>query len=604
MKKGFNDPVILVIAFLAPILLALFVGGQIGFMNACGRIGDFSSLPPAGLIGDHSNFATTPNGCLPSNVQFFTPIGVILGIFVVIAIVITVLYQRYLQSDKKFVKDMRFRDGLAKGHEVSKFFGHRKAIKMVATIRPSLANAKKRSVKAKDAALELGQAAWRRVWLILEESILLIGAPRSGKGVHVVVPFIIDAPGAVVTTSTRSDNYALTHKVRESAGSQVTLFDPQGLTGQETTLKWSPIIGCESPMVAQQRANSLISASGLGKGGSNEEWRAPAVLILQSLLHAAAIGKHGIDRLIRWGNDMGAAREAAEILKENPLAAKGWDSALLDVIDGDAKLAGSKWFGVSNVMVGLSVPEIRAAMDPQHESEMFNIDDFILNKGTLYLVGTKTGGGAVGAFLIAMMDSITERARDIAAKKPGNRLDPPMTLVLDEIANMAGSWPGLTTLMADGGGIGIVPIPVVQSMAQLRDNWGIEAAKSIFDAATVKILLGGSSSEEDLQVFNRLMGTREVEKESTSYGQGGNSHSSQKVDVEVLPVSDLRRLPFGYGIMFGRTSRPLFLELQGYWKRRDSKHINASKKAYDPAAKQKRFEAMPKLDDKQETKIW
>lgn len=603
MNKGFRDPVVILASIVFPVLLSVLGGGQLGYLFSCGSFGQWGIFPPGAVVsGNLKEFASTPSGCLPTLVQFWIPIGCMILCFIACAVVIGIWWSMYKQSDKYFVKELRERDGIARRAEVNRYFGAKKAMKMGTTIRPSLP---KKEVKAQDVALCIGESIWRKVWLTLEESILLIGAPRSGKGVHLVVPMIIDAPGAVVTTSTRADNYALTYQVRKAQGSTVTLFDPQGLTGQKTTLKWSPITGCENPMTAQQRATSLISASGLGKGGSNEEWRAPAVLILQSLLHAAAIEQRGMDDLIRWGNDMGAAREAVKVLESNLSAAPGWSGMLKDVIEGDAKLAGSKWFGVSNVMVGLSVPEIRAVMDPRSKDEMFDIDMFIQNRGTLYLVGTKTGGGAVGAFLISMMDAITERAREIAAKKPGNRLDPPMTLVLDEIANMAGSWPGLTTLMADGGGVGIVPIPVVQSMAQLRDNWGVEAAKSIFDAATIKILLGGSSSEEDLRVFSGLMGTRELKKESTSWGKDHKSYSEQSQDVQVLPVEDLRRVPFGFGIMFGRTSRPMLLELRGYWNRKDAKEIKASKNSYDPAAKIRDLETNSGFSSaSKEEKVW
>lgn len=605
MNKTSRDPILIGAAIILPILLVFALGGQLGILVHCGQFGRFGKFPPAGILTVQlEQFAATKNGCYAQGPAFWVPVAVLFVIAVAIAVTIYLLVDRYKQSDKYFVKQLKLREGIAKSPEIARFFGGRRALKMGKTIRPSLVEGKKKVKDAKEVAFKVGVSMLRDVWLILEESILLIGAPRSGKGVHVVIAAIVDSPGAVVTTSTRADNYAATYKVREANGSKVTLFDPQGLTGQKTTLKWSPITGCEKPLTAQQRANSLISASGLGKGGSNEEWRAPAVLILQSLLHAAAVGHRGMDDLIRWGNDMGAAREAVDVMTNSPRAAQGWAGALSDVIDGDAKLAGSKWFGVSNVMVGLSVPEIREVMDPLHESEMFNIDEFILGRGTLYLVGTKTGGGSVGAFLIAMMDSITERAREMAAKLPGNRLDPPMTLVLDEIANMAGAWPGLTTLMADGGGIGIVPIPVFQSLSQARDNWGLEASKSIFDAATVKILLGGSSSKEDLDIFSSLMGTREITKESTSYGKDHTSYSEQRQDIAVLAVDELRRVPFGYGIMFGRTSRPVFLELQGYWKRKDAKQIGESKKSYDPAVAQKASEAAPVPSTVDDEPVW
>jgi type IV secretion system protein VirD4 len=52
---------------------------------------------------------------------------------------------------------------------------------------------------------------------IVEDSILLIGPPRSGKGAHIVINTILDAPGAVVTTSTRPDNLTATLRARSAS---------------------------------------------------------------------------------------------------------------------------------------------------------------------------------------------------------------------------------------------------------------------------------------------------------------------------------------------------------------------------------------------------
>ena len=55
------------------------------------------------------------------------------------------------------------------------------------------------------------------VWASVEDSILLLGPPRSGKGLHVVINAILDAPGAVITTATRPDNIAATLTARQDA---------------------------------------------------------------------------------------------------------------------------------------------------------------------------------------------------------------------------------------------------------------------------------------------------------------------------------------------------------------------------------------------------
>ncbi|HRO95395.1 TraM recognition domain-containing protein, partial [Citricoccus sp.] len=345
--------------------------------------------------------------------------------------------------------------------------------------------------------------------------------------------------------------------------------------------KWSPITGCEVPRVANQRATSLISSSGLGASSTNAEWQAPAVTIMECLLHAAALGNRTVDDLMRWGNNPAEAKEAVKILAEHRDAASNWNLVLQGIIDGEPKLLQNKWFGVEGAVKGLSVPEVREVLKPTRVEETLDIDKFLRENGTLYIVGTKTGGSSAGPFLIAMMDAITERAREIAAKSPKNRLDAPLTLVLDEIANIAGAWPGLTQIMADGGGVGISAFAVFQSLAQARNEWGEQPATALFDAATVKIQLGGASNVQDLELFSRLAGQRQITRTSTSRGKDSNSTSEQLHDTEVLTVSELRRLPFGWGLLLNRNGRPILMRMTKWPDRKDAQQIEAATKAYN-----------------------
>jgi len=182
-----------------------------------------------------------------------------------------------------------------------------------------------------------------------------------------------------------------------------------------------------------------------------------------------------------WGVRGDTERTAQKILLEHPDAAFGWGQSLKSILDGDPKMLGSRWFGVEGALAGLAVPLVRETLKPAGPAEELVPAKFIRDRGTLYLIGTKSGGGAMAPFLIAMMDEITETAREMAIRLPGNRLDPPLSLVLDEIANMSSSWPGLVTLMSDGGGLGISPLVVLQSLAQARGGWGAEEAQAVIE---------------------------------------------------------------------------------------------------------------------------
>ena len=107
--------------------------------------------------------------------------------------------------------DPRRLPGTATASQVSAAAGPRAVTRRARHTRPSLAKP-----SANQVGYRLGRSRGRRVWASVEDSMLLLGPPRSGKGLHLVIPMILDAPGAVVTTSTRPDSLAVTMPARRA----------------------------------------------------------------------------------------------------------------------------------------------------------------------------------------------------------------------------------------------------------------------------------------------------------------------------------------------------------------------------------------------------
>jgi hypothetical protein len=135
-------------------------------------------------------------------------------------------------------------DGMATASQMRRAAGAKAVLKRSATLRQSL-----RRPRPVDVGYRLGSSRGVDCWASVEDSILLLGPPRSGKGLHEVIPMILDAPGAVVTTSTRTDNLAVTLRARAERG-PVMIFAPQGLADLPSDLpllRWSLTRGCEAP---------------------------------------------------------------------------------------------------------------------------------------------------------------------------------------------------------------------------------------------------------------------------------------------------------------------------------------------------------------------
>jgi type IV secretion system protein VirD4 len=460
-------------------------------------------------------------------------------------------------------------DGLAVRRQVQRAAGVRALLRKGRTLRPSIAKP-----AASELGYQLGRSGGVECWASVEDSMVALGPPRSGKGLHTVIPAILDAPGAVITTSTRPDNLAATMNARKRVG-PVAIYDPQGLAdGVPAATRWSPIRGCEVPQVAMARARALCADPGGGVENATF-WTQQCYTAVRCLLHAAALGGLQAADLFRWSLSPIAAEDAADILRAHRNAAPAWATALEAILTADPRQRDSTWAMVSNTFAALADPRVLDAISPRPD-EHFDPVRFLRERRTLYLLGTATGASATANLVAAFIEDIVESARHLAAASPGARLDPPLAVILDEAANYP--LPSLPSLMSEGGGTGITTIVVLQSLAQARAQWGQQEAAAIWDAAIVKLVLGGSGNADDLRDLSALIGTRDDRRVTASWGHDGRkSWSVSTQEVPVLDAGQLRTLPFGQAILLLRSAPPIMLKLQPWTKRKDASAIEAAR---------------------------
>ena len=183
-----------------------------------------------------------------------------------------------------------------------------------------------------------------------------------------------------------------------------------------------------------------------------------------------------------------------------------------------------------------------------------------------------------GGLVSALIEDIVESARRIAAASPGARLDPPLGLILDEAVNYP--LPSLPSLMSEGGGTGITTIAVVQSMALARARWGRDEAQGIWDAATVKLILGGNDNKDDLEDLSHVLGEYRTSDRTRSWqpGHWQSSTSESHRDERILKPSMIRELAFGQALLLLRSAKPIVLQLQKWDHRRDAKQIREDRR--------------------------
>jgi len=417
----------------------------------------------------------------------------------------------------------------------------------------------------------------RPLTLRTEDNGAVVAPPRIGKSMYIAVPLIADAPGAVVTTSTKPDVLRLTAGIRSKIGT-VTVFDPEGVSLWPDSIQWDIVAGCADAEEAAERSTALVSSRDVGDERNASFFQEAADTVLRCLLHAAALKPGGNMRdVVRWARDFDID-EPYDILRDHPGAVTGWVVDLTKFCRGKAdETVSSTDMSLGLVLRSFALPRILDAVCPAYRTG-FDPTSFYEKRDTLYLLSRSGKTSLSAPIFTALVTAIERRARLKAGHTATGRIDPPLSLILDEVANTA-PIRDLDSLMADGGGRGVIAWPFAQSRAQLAKRYGTEDAKTILDSASVFVMLAGSKDVDHLREVSALAGKTKVVREShsTSTGPTGSSSTQRSFETEdLMPPEKIRTIGIGRGYMLYRDAAPAVADLVPWWERPDRADFEAS----------------------------
>jgi len=321
----------------------------------------------------------------------------------------------------------------------------------------------RRAPWTRDEGLIVGWLGRHEIAAIWEDSLLVLGPPRSGKSSSLIVPLLVEAPGAVVTTSTRPDVARANTHFRSQLG-PVVAFDPLGIIsvpGVER-LRWSPVTGCEDGDVAFRRAEAMMGAVSMGMTTSSDFWQSSGADVLGACLHAAALAGGGVAALTAYLANVAGLQRAVQVLRTD--GDPGW----ADRLEGWARSAAEATTGSALATAGQAVASLRLRRVAETCSapEPVPAVDLLNSQATIHLV-TRADQASLAPLLCGLLSDLLHAARDIAAHSATGRIAPPLAVLLDEAANIA-PLPELPALLATGGGESITVVAAFQSLAQAR----------------------------------------------------------------------------------------------------------------------------------------
>jgi type IV secretion system protein VirD4 len=319
------------------------------------------------------------------------------------------------------------------------------------------------------------------------EHVMLHAPTRSGKGVGVVVPNLLTWPDSVVVLDVKRENWTASAGLRAAHGQEVILFDPLDPEGR--TARFNPLghIDRADPVAVMDELQKLAVMLFPVPPHTDPFWA-----------EAARVGLIGVGAYVAETPELPFSLGAiyAELTEGDPrtrlpavMAARvdagrplpaGCAGALSDFCSASENtFAGVKQTITSRLGLWLN-PRVCAATDASD----FDLRDLRERRISLYLCVSPDNLARVAPLYSLLLSQLVDlNTRELPT---GERHRVPVLMVMDEFARL-----GHAAVIARGfsyvAGYGLRLLPVLQSPAQLRAEYGADLAEEITANCGVEI---------------------------------------------------------------------------------------------------------------------
>ena len=383
-----------------------------------------------------------------------------------------------------------------------------------------------------------------------ESATLIIGPPRSGKTSTLVIPTVLDAPAAMVSTSTKTDVLINTATHRYQLGGRVFLFDPTGsvpLPWWVTRLRWSPVVGSADFDHAVAMAHALGSAARPGAAlTESAHWVERAQALLAPLLFAAARAAPRHRRGLPLDPRPRPARAPGRHRRVGTRDGRSCPGRR-----GGHRRAGTLRHLLDRLGAALGLPHRRPCSRRPRTPTSTRSPSPARRTPSTSAPRPKSRTAWPPWWSPCSSRSAPPSCR---GQQTPRRWSSPST-----------RWPtsprcsSLPALAAEGGGQGLVTLACLQDLSQARVRWG-EAAEGFFTLFGTKVILPGVADHRTLQLISALAGDHQVVVPShtrpsplQNFVSGGRAVSSTTTSLQWRP-----RLPVDV-ISRGRPGHALFM---------------------------------------------
>ena len=389
-----------------------------------------------------------------------------------------------------------------------------------------------------------------------QQFVILAAPTRSGKGVGIVIPNLLDYQESLVVLDIKQENFDLTSGWRESVGHEIYLFNP--FAEDRRSHRWNPLTYVSADPAFRVSDLMSIAAMLYPDGAEDQKFWVSQARNAFMAFTLYLFEKYDDDQKIGFpfskvpslgaiyrlssGDGQSELKPFLKELAQRPFLSSHGKTAFSGMLSQADETFAS--------ILGTFKEPLNAFINPILDA-VTSADDFLLTdvrkkKMTIY-IGIQPNKLAESRLIINLFFSqlINQNTKEL----PQNNKDlkHQCLLLMDEFTSI-GKVDIISTAVSYMAGYNIRLLPIIQSMSQLDATYGKDISRTMITNHALQIVYA-PREQQDANDYSEMLGYTTVKKDSLTRGREFSRSESEERRALMLP-QELKAIGFDREIFF------------------------------------------------------
>jgi type IV secretion system protein VirD4 len=365
-----------------------------------------------------------------------------------------------------------------------------------------------------------------------QQHVLMAAPTRSGKGVGMVVPNLLNWPDSVVVFDTKQENWEITAGFRAKHGQKCFLFNPEARDYR--THRWNPLYYIsDDPHFRITDIQAIAQMIFPDNDRESPIWQASSrSLFLGIILYL--LDTEGIPvtlgEVLRQATS-GEDKRFATVIKERQQSNEPLSPECVAALNDYLNTSESTRSSIRKTFTSALELWFNPVIDAATSDNDFDLRDLRKSRMSIY-IGVAPGAlERLPRLLNLFFQQVIElNTRELPERNPALKYQ--VLLLMDEFAAL-GKVNTLMKGLAFIAGYGLRLLPIIQSPAQIRDIYGHNAAETFMENHALRVIFAPKNNK-DAKDISETLGDTTVKGKTRSRNIAGRESKS-------VSTSDQRR---------------------------------------------------------------